>query len=166
MELAYATKNASLGEDSGLMIVGLINKHLLTAVRTLPMNYDAIESTVIRTISPADKMYVKGNEKSYFPVARSGLECIDVALRAARMDTSDVKQILDLPCGHGRVLRYLRAAFPGAQISACDIIRDGVDFCASEFGALPIYSEDDPRKIPIKKNSYDLIWVGSLFRSP
>ena len=65
------------------------------------------------------------------------------------MDVADVKRILDLPCGHGRVLRYLSAAFPEAEITACDIMREGVDFCASTFGAIPVYSQDDPQQIPL-----------------
>ncbi len=131
------------------------------------MDYDAIEGKVIRTISPDEKMFRKGVDRSirdkyYSEVGRSALECVDISLRSARMEISDVKRILDLPCGHGRVLRYFRAAFPGAEITACDIMRDGVDFCTAEFGAVPIYSEDDPRKIPIQRDAYDLIWVGSL----
>jgi SAM-dependent methyltransferase len=125
------------------------------------MNYDVIESKVIRTISPEEKMLV-GDERHYFRVGLSALECVDISLRAARMDVSDMKRILDLPCGHGRVLRYLRAAFAEAEITACDVMRDGVDFCASTFDAVPIYSEDDPHKIPIERDAFDLVWVGSL----
>ena len=90
------------------------------------MNYDAIENAVNDTLAPGDEMII--DERQYFNVGRSALECIDICLRAAQMGVFDVKRILDLPCGHGRVLRYLRAAFPEAEITACDILRDGVDF--------------------------------------
>ncbi len=113
-------------------------------------------------MSPNEYMFA-GNEDHYFSVGRSALECIDVCLRAAGTSPSDVKRILDLPCGHGRVTRYLTAAFPEAEITACDLLRDGVDFCASTFGAVPVYSEDDPHKIPLERGAFDLIWVGSLF---
>ena len=83
------------------------------------MDYGAIESTVNRTLSQEDMMYVKGGEGHYFSVGRSTQECVDISLRAARTNDSDVRWILDLPCGHGRVLRYLRAAFPEAEITAC-----------------------------------------------
>ncbi len=125
------------------------------------MDYDVIESKVDRTVSPQEKMGAS-NERHYFNCGRSALECVDISLQAAGMGVPDVKRILDLPCGHGRVLRYLRAAFPEAEITACDIVRDGVDFCASTFGAVPIYSEDEPHKIPIERDGFDLIWVGSL----
>ena len=120
------------------------------------------EIEVIRTISPNERMLAPDVE-IYFAAGRSALEWIDLALRAAKKPRSDVKRILDLPCGHGRILRYLKAAFPEAELTACDIMRDGVDFCASTFGAVPVYSHDNPTQIPLEKGRYDLIWVGSLF---
>src|SRR5262249_53768032 len=72
-----------------------------------------------------------------------------------------LKRILDLPCGHGRVLRVLHAAFPDAEITACDLDKDGVDFCAKTFGAVPVYSAENPALIPVH-GPFDLIWCGSL----
>ena len=123
------------------------------------------EPTVIRDISPKDEMYAfdKGREGCYWRVGESGLEVVRQGLRAARKSPSEVRRILDLPCGHGRVLRYLKAGFPETEITACDLNRDGVDFCASTFGAVPCYSHIDPTRIPLSRGSFDLIWVGSLF---
>jgi SAM-dependent methyltransferase len=122
------------------------------------------ESELIRAISPNDQMFASPpGENYYFSCGRSALECIDVSLQAAQKDPLTVKRVLDLPCGHGRVLRYLKAAFPQAEITACDILRDGVDFCATTFGAVPVYSCDDPAQIPLDRDAFDLIWVGSLF---
>src|SRR4029453_9635557 len=81
---------------------------------------------LIEEISPNDGMFV-GNRIHYFAVAQGALECIRVALLAA--GKQDVRSILDLPCGHGRVLRKLKAEFPDAALTGCDIERDGVDFC-------------------------------------
>ena len=67
-----------------------------------------------------------------------------------------------MPCGHGRVLRTLRAAYPQAEIVACDIDTDGVDFCAKTFDAIPVYSKENPEEIDLRRK-FDLIWVGSLF---
>lgn len=120
------------------------------------------DDDVDRRISPNDGMWDHGDEGYYFRVGRSALECIQVALRAGEKDPMGVKNILDLPCGHGRVLRYLRVAFPSAKITACDLLRDGVDFCAATFGAVPVYSEEDPNQIPLSCDSFDLMWVGSL----
>ena len=73
-----------------------------------------------------------------------------------------VERILDLPCGHGRVGRHLRATFPDAEIHFCEIDREGADFCAATFGGKALYSEPDLTKLDFPKD-FDLIWVGSLF---
>ncbi|MFI5460036.1 MAG: class I SAM-dependent methyltransferase [Isosphaerales bacterium] len=115
---------------------------------------------IARTISPNDEMF-HGNEHHYFGVGRSALENIERALAAARSPSSP-KRILDMPCGHGRVLRYLRARYPSADITACDLVRDGVDFCARNFAAIPVYSEACLSNLPLERGVFDLVWVGSL----
>lgn len=119
------------------------------------------EAHVIREISPRDTMTADADY--YFWCGQSALECIETALHAARKPLADVRRILDLPCGHGRVHRYLKAAFPEAELTACDLDREAVDFCAATFGTTPIYSHEDPARIPLEDAAFDLIWVGSLF---
>jgi SAM-dependent methyltransferase len=120
------------------------------------------ESAVDQRISPAERMLGASGREHYFRVGQSALECIQKALDIASISPHRIKRILDLPCGHGRVLRYLKAAFPEAEITACDLLRDGVDYCSSMFGATALYSCDDPEDIPLHPGSFDLIWVGSL----
>lgn len=96
----------------------------------------------------------------YFEIGRSAFEVIKTALTASYR--SSIPTILDLPCGHGRVMRHLRHMFPYAKIDACDLDKNGVDFCAEHFGATPIYSVEDLTKV-IFPRKYSLIWVGSLF---
>jgi len=115
---------------------------------------------VSREIAPGDGM-CRENETHYFDVGESALHAVETALFAARRRKSSVTRILDLPCGHGRVLRFLRNAFPGAQLTACDLDRDGIEFCASRFGAEPVRSRVDPDEIPLH-GPFDLIWCGSL----
>jgi SAM-dependent methyltransferase len=83
-----------------------------------------------------------------------------LALLAAGRE--DPASVLDFACGHGRVMRSLKAAFPDARLTASDIDRAGIDFCARTFGAVPIESAEDPEKIEIE-DRFDLIWVGSMF---
>jgi SAM-dependent methyltransferase len=109
-------------------------------------------------VSRQDGMF-DGNREHYLAVGQSALHCIEVSMFAAGVKTFE--SILDLPCGYGRVLRHLQSAFPGAQLTACDIDRAGVDFCAATFGATPVYGHNSPREIHLR-GSYDLIWVGSL----
>lgn len=115
---------------------------------------------VIREIAAGDEMFA-GNEAHYFGVGESALNCVETALFSVRLDRSGIRKILDLPCGHGRVMRYLRAAFPEAELTACDLNRDGVDFCARVFGAVPVVSEVEVADIPLG-GEFDLIWCGSL----
>jgi SAM-dependent methyltransferase len=111
------------------------------------------EQDLIREISPNDRVFT--HSKPYFMTAISAVECID-----AVMD-KEPRRILDLPCGHGRVMRALRARFPAAKIIACDILEDGVDFCAETFDAIPVHAPEDPRELEIR-GTFDLIWCGSL----
>jgi len=114
---------------------------------------------VSTAICPTDGMFKPDGQKHYFAVGRSGLECARWALSDA--GRPDPESILDLPCGHGRVLRFLAAAYPKARLTACDLLRDGVDFCADTFSARPVYSQVDPKAIQIPER-FDLIWCGSL----
>ncbi len=108
------------------------------------------------TLSPMETM----RDEWYFPVGISAFEVIKASIAASAL--SEVNHVLDMPCGHGRVLRHLRHMFPEASIDACDLDKDGVAFCESQFGARPIYSVEDLTAITFPQ-SYDLIWVGSLF---
>lgn len=128
----------------------------------------ASENALIETISPHEQMETSGRDH-YFHVGRSAMACIQAGLaEAGRKETDDpdhpygIRTILDLPCGQGRVLRNLRQAFPNAEITASDTSREGVDFCAETFGAVPVYSCDDPEEIALPRDHFDLIWVGSL----
>lgn len=116
-------------------------------------------SGVVRDISPNDEMVT--NPEHYFDVGESALRAVQNALATVHRPASSVRRILDLPCGHGRVLRFLRAAFPQAEITACDLNRDGVEFCARTFGAERVFSDVDAARIPLF-GEYDLVWCGSL----
>lgn len=95
----------------------------------------------------------------YFLYGLGALAYVRLAVQAA--GEGEPRRILDLPSGYGRVLRMLKAAFPDADLTACDLDREGVDFCAETFGAIPAYSAEDPSALRLAGN-YDLIWCGSL----
>ena len=117
-------------------------------------NYDA--DAVEKQISANDYM----NNQWYFSVGRSAVEVIKAACMSSQLKV--VNNVLDLPCGHGRVLRHLVQLFPNARFDACDLDVDGVNFCASVFGANPIYSQEELTQVNFP-SMYDIIWVGSLF---
>jgi SAM-dependent methyltransferase len=115
---------------------------------------------LIREISPNDRMVTPRYPDSYFLWGDSALRCVQIAMAA--VGKRGVANILDFPCGHGRVLRTLKAANSDASLTACDIDRDGVDFCEATFGAAGVYSDDDLGSVQLG-GDFDLIWVGSLF---
>lgn len=109
-------------------------------------------------ISPNDTMY-QVDSVNYFDWGKWTLDSVELALKNA--EKREVKNILDLPCGHGRAMRYFKVAFPDAALTACDIEKDGVDFCVKAFGAKGVYSSRNPAEIQLDEK-FDLIWVGSL----
>lgn len=125
---------------------------LITFWRTVPRD-------VVRATSPLDGMYAKTPE-TYFMAGAQALRCVRLAMLEAGRETCE--SILDFACGYGRAMRYFRAAFPHARLTACDITPEAVDFCAETFDATPVYSHEDPRQIALG-GPFDAIWAGSLF---
>jgi len=126
----------------------------LNYVTSLMSRYQS--ATIEQRLSPADTM----SGESYFSVGRSAVDNILMACLSAGL--ADVRSVLDIPCGHGRVLRHLTALFDGAKFHACDLDRAGVEFCAGTFGATPVVSRDELSEVDFG-TTFDLIWVGSLF---
>lgn len=113
---------------------------------------------VSRLISKNDNMFT-GETNHYFLVGESAIHCIEAALTISQK--KEVKSVLDLPCGYGRVLRFLVAKFPEAKITACDLDKNGVNFCVETFGVNGVYSSPEVSEIQID-TKFDLIWCGSL----
>jgi hypothetical protein len=115
---------------------------------------------IIKDIHPDDTMWHGSGQAHYFPVGKHAISLILSGLSLSWINS--VRRVLDLPSGHGRVGRHLRAAFPQAELYFCDIDRSGADFCAATFGGHAIYSDRDPAKVELPSD-LDLIWIGSLF---
>nr|WP_294508417.1 class I SAM-dependent methyltransferase [uncultured Rhodopila sp.] len=113
---------------------------------------------VSRAIAPNDLMYHPDFAEHYYGVGRSATRVMLTAL-LARCEyfggDTPIGRILDFGCGHGRVTRYLRKAFPDAEIAVCDYDSTGVDWCVEHFGCRAI-AEPPP-------GSFDLVWLGSVF---
>ena len=59
-------------------------------------------------------------------------------------------------------MRWIRAAYPGAELYGCDVQQHGMAFCGEEFGSKSLA----PANFPADMTSdvqFDLIWIGSLF---
>ncbi len=111
---------------------------------------------MVTLVADDDAMFAD-SAAHYAHVGLSAARIIQRALAGRAAPTC----ILDLPCGHGRVTRVLRALYPDAAITVCDLDQSGVDFAAAHFGARGVTSQQDFRKLELGE-VYDLIWVGSL----
>ena len=123
----------------------------------IPANYPWSEVSTV--ISPNDEMLAGTDYAHYLAVGVSAMQNVHDTLKMHGL--SSPSSILDMPCGHGRVTRALRAVFPAADISVCDLNEDGVDFCAKHFDARPFLSSSDFSTLDLGRK-FDVIWVGSL----
>lgn len=88
-----------------------------------------------------------------------GLEIILAASVAAGQTAP--RYILDMPCGFGRVARHIRAAFPAAHLTVCDLEPEMLEFCSAEYDAEAVRSSLDLSAVRFPE-AYDIIWCGSL----
>lgn len=126
----------------------------------LPSNF--LLPNFLREISSGDTMYdAPETPEHYVAVGLSALKIFEYAITEGFTRPEGLRSILDLPCGHGRVARILRSRFPDADLTVCDIDRDGVDFCVDRLSARGVYSTADFDRLDLGE-PFDLIWVGSL----
>jgi SAM-dependent methyltransferase len=106
-------------------------------------------------ISPNETM-MDGDIARYLSVGEDALRAIH-----AVPGLVEPRSILDLPCGHGRVARHLRVAYPVAELFVADLDEPGAEFCEAEFDATKLQSTPRFSEIDFGRK-FDLIWVGSL----
>lgn len=109
---------------------------------------------------PKDEAMVKNCIRHYFGMGESAIDTIILGCLSSGL--SQVGTVLDLACGHGRVLRHLVKLFPSARFSAADINEDGVNFCVQQFGVKGIHAPVDIDELDFEDH-YDVVWAGSLF---
>jgi SAM-dependent methyltransferase len=111
-------------------------------------------------VSESDIMLVKATARAYAEAGLSALGCVGESLAAAGKGAPG--RILDFGCGYGRVLRFLRAAFPRAEVYCTDMDAEGLGFCTHHFNCFGMRTdlESGPEWVGAR---FDLIWVGSVF---
>ncbi len=119
---------------------------------------ESVRDRVITTIAESDNMNMSTLER-YFQVGEDALRAIKRCLLHARV--GDPQCLLDFGCGWGRVTRFLRASFPDAEITGCDVAAAAVQFNHATFGSVPLQSNHDISKLKFP-GEYDLIWSGSV----
>ena len=118
----------------------------------------ALLQRVSTKISPHDLMY-SSDRQHYFYSGSAGARCVEAAVNEA--DLPPPRTVLDLPCGHGRILRFMKLLYPEAALTACDLDRGGVDFCRDHLGVEGLYSQHDLRSFSLNQ-TFDLICCFSL----
>jgi SAM-dependent methyltransferase len=115
--------------------------------------------SVSRDIMIGDHMYAPINPDHYFGVGQSALRCIGSAAISVRKE--NFSSICDFACGSGRVTRYLRAAFPDANIVCADLRQDSLAWLEQTFNVVPWLSNADFSVLE-PPCPFDLVWSGSL----
>jgi SAM-dependent methyltransferase len=115
---------------------------------------------VSTAVSPDENMLFQGTLRLYFETGEDAFEQIRTGLAAAGV--AEPRRILDLPSGYGRVLRYMRAAWPNAEIVAMEVRAGAPEFCAAAFGARPVRSANPLWTVDGVGDDFDLVWSGSL----
>jgi SAM-dependent methyltransferase len=106
-----------------------------------------------------DQMLDRSQPLAYLNAGASGLRNVMLGIQFA--EVASTARIIDFGCGHGRVMRWLRAAFPNSDIVGVDVSESGVSFCAKSFGAIPLLSPIDLRAFPYVEPA-DIVWSGSV----
>lgn len=131
-------------------------------IRRVEAQLAAYRSAAVSTeISEHDKMFargVPGAMEHYLSVGYSAIETVARAMICA--GKTDIRSVLDLPSGAGRVTRHLRAFFPAASLGVGDIDVPARQFAAQAFAAEIVDPRPDFRDLP--RQTFDLIFVGSL----
>jgi SAM-dependent methyltransferase len=97
---------------------------------------------------------------SYAERAGNVVANIEASLAAGGRRFDDVERWLDFGCGYGRVIRFLVERVPRDRVWAGDVVREGVDFCSSEFGVHPLYSRPDLEALELEP--FDFIYAVSV----
>jgi SAM-dependent methyltransferase len=110
---------------------------------------------LIRDVMPGDAMYAYAPELYWEAGERALALCRDA------LGGREPQRVLDFACGAGRVLRHFKAAWPEAELTACDTWRPGLAWSVETFGALRQPGNMDPSLVELH-GLFDLIWSGSL----
>jgi SAM-dependent methyltransferase len=132
----------------------------LAAVNAIAVQYEA--AAVNEVVAPSGDNVDPANAGSLADYLRIGRNAIELILQAMLIaNKTQVKTILDMPCGFGRVARHLAAAFPEAALWVCDLYEDQIAFCAEHFRGNPLLSKVNLSELSFP-TPFDLIWCGSL----
>jgi SAM-dependent methyltransferase len=124
-----------------------------------PRRYEGIPGRVHLNDFMFDDSSAEGVAR-YRERALNVIALVEESLEAAQMPMDDVERWLDVGCGYGRVVRFLVERVSRERVFACDVVTEGVDFCASEFGVHPLHSQPDLENVVLGR--FDFVYAISV----
>jgi SAM-dependent methyltransferase len=124
--------------------------------------YARAADQVIRPVLDEDHVF-QGEGRNLTLYHFNGLSALRVIVTGLIMyDVRVPRSFLDFGCAYGRALRYFKAAFPEASLTACDLRADAIAYCAKTFDATPVMSAVRFNDVRLP-HQHDVIWLGSVF---
>ena len=120
-----------------------------------------LASALETAIHPDDEMFYAAEAEHYLVAGLGALRNVEAALEAAG-STAGPGSVLDFPCGYGRVLRWLKARFPQAELVGCELQGEAVTFCRERLGVDARRSAAELVSLDLGRG-FGLQWCGSLF---
>jgi SAM-dependent methyltransferase len=96
----------------------------------------------------------------YVEHSRRHFDILTDCLHRAGRAWHELAAVIDFACGYGRVTRWLPTVMPAARVTACDIQKEAVAWCAAEYGVRPLLA--DPELVATAFARYDLLFAISL----
>jgi SAM-dependent methyltransferase len=97
---------------------------------------------------------------SYAVRAQNVISLIEETLSEGGRTFDEIERWLDFGCGYGRVVRFLVERVSEQRVFVTDVIKEGVDFCAAEFGVHPVYSQAELERVTL--GSFDFVYAISV----
>lgn len=160
-ELAQATN----GTTSVPEITIKPTDHSLLSSSKLPLSAIALDPREL-PLPPQELMFrVAGTEdaKWFLESGRLGLADLEAALAHTNQSLSDFHEVYDFGCGCGRLLRWLVARVPTANMTGSDIDRAAVEWVRDNMAWVDARVNDGLPPLPFEADSFDLVIGLSVF---
>ncbi|MGI9234302.1 MAG: class I SAM-dependent methyltransferase, partial [Woeseiaceae bacterium] len=125
-----------------------------------PRSIDGIPGRVHRNdtmLSPTDQYAAQ----HYNRVGTTVVQILEESIEICNRQWNGLDKVLEVGCNYGRIVRQLVTKIDPSRVYGCDILEEGINFCAKEFNinALPPTFDEGFPKVP----TFDLVYLLSVF---